>query len=72
MNIIIAGGGEVGYYLAKLLTKESHSIVLIDNRAKVLNRADSEMDLLTIHGNSNWRHGKMNNFSGVQPLLRWL
>ena len=52
MNIIIAGGGEVGYYLAKLLTKESHSIVLIDNRAKVLNRADSEMDLLTIHGNA--------------------
>ncbi|MFT4598572.1 MAG: trk system potassium uptake protein TrkA [Bacteroidia bacterium] len=52
MNIIIAGGGEVGYYLAKLLTKESHSIVLIDNRAKVLNRADSELDLLTIHGNA--------------------
>ena len=52
MKIIIAGGGEVGYYLAKLLTKESHSIVLIDNRAKVLNRADSEMDLLTIHGNA--------------------
>jgi len=52
MKIIIAGGGEVGYYLAKLLTKESHSIVLIDNRIKVLNRADSEMDLLTIHGNA--------------------
>lgn len=50
MNIIIAGAGEVGYHLAKLLTKESHSIVLIDTRAKILSRAESEMDLLTIHG----------------------
>ena len=52
MKILIAGGGEVGYHLAKLLTKESHSIVLIDTRAKILHRADSEMDLLTIHGNA--------------------
>jgi trk system potassium uptake protein TrkA len=52
MKILIAGAGEVGYHLAKLLTKESHSIVLIDIRAKILNRADSEMDLLTIHGNA--------------------
>jgi trk system potassium uptake protein TrkA len=52
MKIIIAGAGEVGYHLAKLLTKESHSIVLIDTNAKVLQRADSEMDLLTIQGNA--------------------
>ncbi len=52
MKILIAGAGEVGYHLAKLLTKESHSIVLIDTRAKILSRADSEMDLLTIHGNA--------------------
>lgn len=52
MKIIIAGAGEVGYHLAKLLTKESHSIVLIDTRAKILNRAEGEMDLMTIHGNA--------------------
>lgn len=52
MKIIIAGAGEVGYHLAKLLTKESHSIVLIDTRAKILSRADSELDLMTIHGNA--------------------
>ena len=28
MKIIIAGAGAVGYHLAKLLTKEKHSIVL--------------------------------------------
>ncbi|MDB4161486.1 Trk system potassium transporter TrkA [Bacteroidia bacterium] len=52
MKILIAGGGEVGYHLARLLTKESHSIVLIDTRAKVLHRADAEMDLLTVHGSA--------------------
>ncbi|MDB9882901.1 Trk system potassium transporter TrkA [Bacteroidia bacterium] len=52
MKIIIAGAGEVGYHLAKLLTKESHSIVLIDTRLKILSRADSEMDLLTLHGSA--------------------
>ncbi len=52
MKILIAGAGEVGYHLARLLTKESHSIVLIDTRAKILSRADNEMDLLTIQGNA--------------------
>ena len=52
MKIIIAGAGEVGYHLAKLLRKESHNIVLIDTRASILSRADSELDLLTIHGNA--------------------
>ena len=52
MKIIIAGAGEVGYHLAKLLIKESHNIVLIDTRASILSRADSELDLLTIHGNA--------------------
>ena len=52
MKVIIAGAGEVGYHLAKLLTKESHSIVLIDTRAKILNRAESELDLMTLHGSA--------------------
>ena len=52
MKIIIAGAGEVGYHLAKLLRKESHSIVLIDTSVSILSRADSELDLLTIHGNA--------------------
>lgn len=50
MKIVIAGAGEVGYHLAKLLTKESHSIVLIDTNPKILKRAESEMDLLAVVG----------------------
>ena len=41
----------MGYHLAKLLTKESHSIILIDTNQKILKRAESEMDLLAINGN---------------------
>lgn len=52
MKIIIAGAGEVGFHLAKLLRKESHSIVLIDIDSSILSRADAELDLLTIHGNA--------------------
>ncbi|MFY0643241.1 MAG: Trk system potassium transporter TrkA [Bacteroidia bacterium] len=52
MKIVIAGAGEVGYHLAKLLTKESHSIVLIDTNSKILKRAETEMDLLAINGSA--------------------
>ena len=31
MRIIIAGAGEVGFHLAKLLSYESQEIILIDN-----------------------------------------
>ena len=32
MKIIIAGAGEVGFHLAKLLSLESQDITLIDNK----------------------------------------
>ena len=31
MKIIIAGTGEVGFHLSKLLAQEEHDIVIIDN-----------------------------------------
>ncbi len=52
MKIVIAGAGEVGYHLAKLLTKEAHSIVLIDTNSKILKRAETEMDLLAVTGSA--------------------
>ena len=30
MNIVIAGAGEVGTHLAKMLSKQEHNIMLID------------------------------------------
>ena len=39
MKIIIAGAGEVGFHLAKLLSYESQEIVLIDNNKESLKYA---------------------------------
>ena len=52
MRIIIAGVGEVGYHLAKLLSFESHDITLIDNQKSNLHTAENKLDIKTIEGNS--------------------
>ena len=52
MNIIIAGDGEVGFYLAKSLNELDHNITVVDPHSDLLNRLQSEADLLTITGNS--------------------
>jgi len=52
MKIIIAGAGEVGFHLAKLLSYESKEIVLIDNNKENLKYAENHLDIRTIHGNA--------------------
>ena len=52
VKIIIAGAGEVGYHLARLLSKESQDIVLIDNNRRVLERAQNELDAFVLKGNA--------------------
>ena len=52
MKIIIAGGGEVGFHLAKLLSFESHNIVLIDVDKERLAYADKNLDIKTIYGDA--------------------
>ena len=53
MKIIIAGAGEVGFHLAKLLSFESQDITLIDNKKSNLNIAENKLDIKTIEGNSS-------------------
>ncbi|MEN8185809.1 MAG: Trk system potassium transporter TrkA [Bacteroidota bacterium] len=48
MKIIIAGAGEVGFHLAKLLSYESHEITLIDKDKERLIYADTRLDIKTI------------------------
>lgn len=50
MRIIIGGAGEVGVHLAKLLSKENHSIVVIDDNEEVLTNLSGNYDLMTIIG----------------------
>lgn len=52
MKIIIAGAGEVGFHLAKLLSYESHNIVLIDIDKQRLAYADKHLDIKTLYGDS--------------------
>jgi len=52
MNIIIAGDGEVGFHLAKLLTDENHDITVVDPHSDLLKLIEAHTDLMTIPGDS--------------------
>ena len=52
MNIIIAGDGEVGFHLAKLLTNDQHNITVVDHNRELLEMVESDADLLAITGDS--------------------
>jgi trk system potassium uptake protein TrkA len=53
MNIVIAGAGEVGTYLASMLSKENHDIVLVDEDKIRLDQIATQVDLLTVTGAAN-------------------
>lgn len=52
MKIIIAGAGEVGFHLAKLLSYESQDITLIDTDKESLAYADSHLDIKVLKGDA--------------------
>ncbi len=52
MKIIIAGTGEVGFHLSKLLAQESHDIVIIDISKIALEKATKNLDVSTIRGDA--------------------
>jgi len=52
MKIIIAGAGDMGFHLARLLSVEQQDIVLIDTNAEVLEYAATHLDVFTIQGDS--------------------
>ncbi len=53
MNIIIAGDGEVGFYLAEALVHSNHNITIVDPHEELLKLVESHADLMTIVGQSN-------------------
>lgn len=75
MKILIAGAGEVGSHLAKLLTREEQEIILVDADAGKLDRLDSNYNLLTVCGSpssfatlSEARAGNCDLFVAVTPF----
>jgi len=51
VNIIIAGGGEVGRRAAEVLAEGGHDVTVIDLEAEVLSRLEESVDLRTLRGN---------------------
>ena len=50
MRIIVAGAGEVGTHLAKMLSRENHEIVIIDPDNERLKKIAATTDLMTVCG----------------------
>lgn len=53
MKIIIAGAGEVGTHLAKMLSKEDQDITLLDSDQSCLDMIDSNYNLMTWNGSTS-------------------
>ncbi|MDX9903618.1 MAG: Trk system potassium transporter TrkA [Bacteroidales bacterium] len=52
MRIVIAGAGEVGTHLARMLSQSEHEIILIDTEVERLTPIDSSIDVLTYEGSA--------------------
>jgi trk system potassium uptake protein TrkA len=52
MRIVIAGAGEVGTHLAKILSNENHEIIIIDPEDDRLDPIKSSLDVLTVTGSA--------------------
>ena len=52
MRIIIAGAGEVGSHLAKMLSNENHEIIIIDPEDARLRPIDASLDVLSYWGSA--------------------
>ena len=50
MRIIIAGAGEVGTHVAKMMCNANHDVILIDDNEERLRQIDAHFDLMTIVG----------------------
>ncbi|MBE9505501.1 MAG: TrkA family potassium uptake protein [Chloroflexi bacterium] len=50
MYVIIAGGGEVGYYLAKEFVESGHEVLVIERESKQRERLEGELGDITLCG----------------------
>ena len=53
MKIVIAGAGEIGFHLAKMLSFEQQDITLIDIDQEVLDYASTHLDVRTVQGDAS-------------------
>lgn len=66
MNVLILGAGEVGTYLANILSKEEHRVILVDKDLIRLEKLAKDIDVATVFSHaSNWRLFK--DLMGTSP-----
>ena len=53
MNVFIAGGGRVGYHLARLLCTEGHDVTILETDANQLEHIDYALDARTVRGDAS-------------------
>lgn len=53
MNILIIGAGQVGFYLAQMLSRENHDVTLIETDIDRYRRAREQLDVMVIHGSGS-------------------
>jgi len=56
MKVVIAGAGEVGTHLARMLSNEDHDIVLMDDSLEKLSKLSGDVDLMTVTGSAHSFH----------------
>ncbi|WP_304581762.1 Trk system potassium transporter TrkA [uncultured Alistipes sp.] len=52
MKIVIAGAGEMGSHLARMLSGNGHDITIVDSDQKLLSEVGSLADVITVEGDS--------------------
>lgn len=53
MNIVIAGVGEVGLHVARVLAQDGHHLTVLDSDPAAIERAEETVDALTLRGQAD-------------------
>jgi len=53
LRILIIGGGEVGFHLAKIFSKEGHQVVMIEPDRDKINRVEESLDIMAVQGSGS-------------------
>lgn len=56
MNVVIVGAGDIGRYVATIMSKENHNVIVIDHDARKLRHLESATDIATRLGSgTDWQ-----------------
>ena len=75
MKIVIAGAGDMGSHLAKMLSRQEHNILLLDSDQEKIEALESQLDIMSIVGSctsigalKDAEVGKCDLYIAVNPI----